>query len=259
VSQILKTVLVDHCCLTHGRTTQAVTVEETVNWGHIRTSIRVAKIRGLSRQPQETWLREEIRNLATVCEATRRGALTVYTSMELTAERMRSRMNGQGLEGDLWYGIRFEHVASPLDRSTWMGDLTLQLMTSDDHRAAFYDRLLLIARKGVAKEVIDYLGTSEFMARQLENLDRLGEFVRICKAVGKPRYGDAFHLWTALCSSLDFFLTTDDKFLRLLREDPSITDLAYRAVTPSELVGILDFTPAELPVGENELVPFSMG
>jgi hypothetical protein len=58
---------------------------------------------------------------------------------------------------------------------------------------------------------------------------------------------------------LDFFLTTDDKFLRLLREDPSITDLAYRAVTPSELVGILDFTPAELPVGENELVPFSMG
>jgi hypothetical protein len=253
-----KTILVDHCCLTHGRTTHTVAVEQPLNWGHIQTSIRVVKIRGRSRNPEEAWLRGEIRSLATVCDATRKGELMAYTSMELTAERMRSRMHGQGLHGDLWSGIHFGHVDSPLDRSTWMGGLAMQEMTSDEHKAAFYDRLLLMASSGVPKEFIDCLGRSEFVTRQLKNLDHLGDFVKLCNAVGKSRYSDAFHLWTALCSNLDFFLTTDRDFLEELRKDPIITDLAYRAVTPSELIACLDLTPAELPVSENELVPFGM-
>lgn len=253
-----KTILVDHCCLNHGRTTQMVNVEHQLNWGNIQTTVKVAMIRGKHRQPQETWLREEIRSLASVCAAARKGVLTAYTSMELSAERMRARMHGQGIQGDLWDSIRLEHVDSPLDRSTWMGGLTLDKMTSKDHKAAFYDRLLEMARDGVPKEFIDYLGTSEFVLRQLGNLSRLDEFVKICKAVGRSRYGDAFHLWTAICSNLDFFLTTDKVFLGHLRRDAEITNLTKRAVTPSELVAILQLSPAELPVGESAVVPFLM-
>ena len=253
-----KSILVDHCCLNHGRTTQMVNVEQRLDWGHTQSTVKVAMIRGRRRQPQETWLREEIRSLASVCDAIRKGVLVAYTSMELSAERMRSTMRGQGIQGDLWDSIRLEHVDSPLDRSTWMGGLTLEKMTGKDHKAAFYDRLLAMGRDGVPREFIDHLGTSEFVVRQLKNLGRLGDFVKICKAVGRPRYGDAFHLWTALCCNLDFFLTTDKMFLEQLRRDAEITDLAKRAITPSELVAILGLPPTELPVKENEVVPFLM-
>jgi hypothetical protein len=199
-----------------------VTVEHPLKWGHIQTKVRVAKIRGRHREPQATWLREEIRSLASVCGAIRKGALTAYTSIELSTERMRSSMNGQGLHGDLWVGIHLGHVESPLDRSTWMGGLTVQMMTSDDNKAA------------------------------------LAEFAKICKAVGRSRYGDAFHYWTAICNNKDYFLTTDRVFLQELRKHSEIADLVYRAVTPSELVGILNLLPVELPVREGEVVPFEM-
>src|SRR5207244_6416574 len=72
---------------------------------------------------------------STVAAAARNGLITVHTSLELVAERLRARSTGRGIRGDLWIAVRFEHAPAPLDRSTWMGSLSLQQMASKDRKS----------------------------------------------------------------------------------------------------------------------------
>ena len=106
---------------------------------------------------------------------------------------------------------------------------------------------------GVPQAFLDILGLDNF---QLGNLKRLGEFKTLCDAVGPKRWCDAFHLWTALCNGLDYFLTTDEKFLRVLRNTCTNVDLLLPAVCPSELVDALHLPPVPLPIQEGEVIPF---
>jgi len=249
-------VLVDHCAIMNGKTTRLVAVTETVNWGPTTAPIRVTRIQGKRLGRGEDWLRNERRSLAALGAAAREGLITAHTSMELGAERLKAPMGGRGIRGDLWSGVRFEHSPVPLDRSTWMGSLSLEQMASKAHREEFYDRLLQFARDGVPQRFLDCLPSTEFIELQKRNLGRLSEFATLCEVVGEQRRGDAFHYWTALCSDLDYFLTTDNRFLRVLRTHPD-KNLIYRAVTPSELVEVIDLPPAALPIEENEVAPFA--
>ena len=88
-----------------------------------------------------------------------------------------------------------------------MGALPLDQAFSGDHQQRFCERILSFARDGVPQGLLDMLKLDEL---QRGNLDRLGEYLTLCEAVGPRRYRDAFHLWTALCNGFDYFLTTDD-------------------------------------------------
>jgi len=176
--------------------------------------------------------------------------------MELGAERLKARMGGSGIRGDLWSGVRFEDAPVPLDRSIWMGSLSLEQMASKAHREEFYDRLLRFAHDGVPQQFLDCLPSTEFIELQKRNLRRLSEFATLCEVVGEQRRGDAFHYWTAICNDLDYFLTTDNRFLCALRTHPD-KNLIYRAVTPSELAEVIGLPPTALPIEENELAPFA--
>jgi len=249
-------VLVDHCAIENGRTTRLVGVTETVTWGTKRVQVKVARIQGKRLQKNEEWLRNERRSLATVAAAARNGLITVHTSLELVAERLRARSTGRGIRGDLWIAVRFEHAPAPLDRSTWMGSLSLQQMASKEHREEFYSQMLALAHHGVPQQLLDALPTTEFVERQKANLSRLREYASLCDVVGSKRRGDAFHYWTAICNNLDYFLTTDKRFVEGLRKH-SNKDLIGRAVTPSELVRVLHLPPTTLPIAEGEITPFA--
>jgi hypothetical protein len=249
-------VLVDHCALMNGSTSRVVAVTETVNWGPIAAPIKVMRIQGKRLQKGADWLRNERRSLAAVGAAARTGLIAAYTSMELTAERLKARMGGRGIRGDLWSDVPFEHVPVPLDRSTLMGSLSLGQMSSRDHQQEFYAQLLEFARDGVPQWLWESLPSTEFIELQKRNVGRLGEYATLCDVVGKPRWGDAFHYWTALCSDLDYFLTTDKNFLGALRKHAD-QELIYRAVTPSELVEVLELPAVALPIQEDEIAPFA--
>lgn len=249
-------VLVDHCALMNGSTSRLVAVTQTVNWGPVTVPIKVTRIQSKRLQKGEDWLRNERRSLAAVGAAARAGLIAAYTSMELTAERLKARMGGRGIRGDLWNDVSLEHVPAPLDRSTLMGSLSLEQMSSKDHRQEFYGLLLKFARDGVPEWLWERSPSNEFIELQKRNVGRLAEYATLCDVVGEARWGDAFHYWTALCNDLDYFLTTDKNFLAALREHPD-KDLIFRAVTPSELVEVLGLPAAALPIEEGEIAPFA--
>jgi hypothetical protein len=142
-------VLVDHCALMNGSTSRSVALTQTLNWDQTAVPIKVTRIQGKRLQKGEDWLRNERQALTAVGVAARAGLIAAYTSMELTAERLKARMGGRGIRGDLWNGVRLAHVPVPLDRSTLMGSLSLDQMSSKDHRQEFYGLLLRFARDGV--------------------------------------------------------------------------------------------------------------
>jgi hypothetical protein len=251
-------VLVDHCVFVHGQTARHVQVSESFEWptGQKHT-MKVLRLQGRRRSSGEHHLRIEISNIAALGEAARRGTILVLTSEEIQAERLRARMGSRGVLGDLWADVRFGHVPSPLARSTWMGGLTLEQMASKDHREEFYRRLVHWARHGVPADFLNWLPESEYVKSQRTNIARLPEYLAICEAAGETRLGDAFHFWTALCNDVDYFLTTDAKFLGALRAQHLNPAILYRAVSPMELVQALDLPAVELPIAEGEIKPYA--
>jgi hypothetical protein len=251
-------VLVDHCVSVHGQTACHVRVEENFEWpnGQMRT-MNVVRLQGRRRSSGEHQLRTEILNIAAIGEAARQGAIHVLTSEEIQAEKLSARMGNRGVLGDLWADVRFGHIPSPLARSTWMGALNLEQMASKDHRETFYRCLVTWARNGIRPDLLEWLPKSEYIDAQRPNIARLGEYLAICDAVGETRFGDAFHFWTALCNDVEYFLTTDAKFLRALRVQHPDPEILCRAVSPMELVQALELPAVELPILEGEIKPYS--
>jgi hypothetical protein len=171
--------------------------------------------------------------------------------MELDAERWRGRLKPFGSRVDLWDGVHPGRVPPPLDRSRWMGSLTLGELASRDHQNAFVARLLSLAASPAGDDVLDALQIPEHERR---NLLRLPELVALCNAVGEPRHIDAFHFWTALCNDLEYFLTSDKRFLQSLREKGQPADMICRAVSAAELVDALSLARSPLPIGAGEVI-----
>lgn len=243
--------LVDHCTVIHGDTVRVVSMAEPIMWGPKRVVLPVAQLQGRSRDPCADWLRREIDALPAVTAAARAGRIEPFTSLELEAEAMLSRRPCMGTVGDLWAGVSFGDAPAPLDRSRWMGALTLSAFCSRARQREFYELLLHFAQRGVPRELMDVLNPTPF---EMESIARLGEFARICEAVGETRRGDAFHFWTAVRNGLDYFLTTDQRFLAAIRQ--SSVEWAWQAVSPSEVAECLELPPRRLPVSEGEVVPY---
>lgn len=134
-----------------------------------------------------------------------------------------------------------------------MGSLTFKDIASRENQNEFFRCLLDVGAGSVSPGFVEAIPRTEF---ERWNLARLHEFVELCRAVGPTRLGDAFHLWTALCNGLDYFLTTDRKFLDALRRNATDPELLVRAVSATELCAALDLPDAPLPIAENEVVPF---
>lgn len=249
-------VLVDHCAIEHGLLIgRAVGEPSTANWaGHVVT-LEVVRLQGRKLDPGAHWLRAQISHLAAITAAMQSGCLDAFTYSELLAERLKGRDGWNGVRGDLWKDVSFKHVDPPLERSTWMGALTLDQFSSRVHQTEFCERLLAFEKHGVPQVLLDVLQIDDF---QKGNIKRLREFATLCAAVGRTRWCDAFHLWTAICNEMDFFLTTDETFLRVLRDNCTDLNLLAPAVCPSELVDALGLRAALLPIQEGEIIPFPM-
>lgn len=245
-------VLVDTCARQHGvLLTHEIEVPSTAMWGDTAVAWKAPYLQGRQLKPADSWLREQIENLASVTAAMKTGRLEAYTTESLQIEGPDKLTWADGSRGDLWRDVTFEHVNPPLERSTLMGSLNLDQYFSGDHQQEFCKLLLDLERAGRSKAWIDALELDDF---QRANVARLGDYRTLCKAVGEAHWRDAFHLWAAICSDLEYFLTTDRTFLRLVREGCENIEHHLRAVSPSELVDVLDLPRVPLPIREGELI-----
>ena len=248
-------VLVDHCVIVNGQTVRYVKVPQTRRWGPHAVTMDVLRVQGKRRGSNEEWLRRELAAIGAIGSAAVHGELRVFTSFELSAERLKSRMGGRGFTGDLWKDVAFEHATSPIDRSRIMASLTLHDMSSQENREDFCRRLLTLAKDPERARRYSAFQLTPF---EQESLERLDEFAGLCESVGPSRYVDAFHLWTAVRNGIDYFLTTDNKFLTALRNQHGDATLLSRAVLPTELCDALGLSPMPLPITEGAIVPFGL-
>ena len=86
-----------------------------------------------------------------------------------------------------------------------------------------------------------------------ENIKNLQVFQNLCKAVHRKRARDAFHLWAAECSNLDYFLTSDTTFLNVYRtavKDKKV-NFKCRPVSPDELANELNISTDDIQIPEH--------
>src|SRR5688572_29703973 len=138
----LPRVLVDSSVRKHGALVgRYVEERRTIMWGDLEIPSKVTRPQGRVLDRNAHWLRGQIPFISSVTSAVRVGRLAAFTSMELIHEGSRLA-RGSGLRGDLWAGLEFSHVDPPLERSTWMGSLTMEQVFSGQHQQEFCEQLL---------------------------------------------------------------------------------------------------------------------
>lgn len=198
--------------------------------GRIQT-FQVARV--LPRELPRDWRGKEIDLLPEICLLESSGRLTLFKSTELLGEEMAGWRVGQGLPGDLASKIRFRYAPSPIERSRLMS-LPLKVYNSKECRTGFFKLLLEVNRRGQ----LDNIRQWPLTAFELASVEGFGRFAEICSCLHESQYTDAWHLWTAERSGIDFFLTLDRKFINAMTRTSRIP-LISRPVYPSELVDIV--------------------
>lgn len=197
--------------------------------GRVNTS-QVARI--LPREMPRDWRSKEIDRLPEICMLESSGRLALFKSTESLGEEMGGWQVGQGLPGDLVSKIRFRYAPSPIERSRLMS-LPFKVYNSKECRTGFFKLLLKANTRGQ----LDNIRQWPLTAFELESVEGLGRFAEICSCLDESQYTDAWHLWTAERSGIDFFLTLDRRFINVMTRTSRIP-LISRPVYPSELVDI---------------------
>jgi hypothetical protein len=68
----------------------------------------------------------------------------------------------------------------------------------------------------------------------------------ICDGLSPRHYPDAMHFWTAVTNNVDFFLTVDRKFMRILAANRQVKTRT-KAISPSDLLKHLGVTTLDAP------------
>jgi len=184
------------------------------------------------RDTPEDWRAKEIGLLPVICMMESSGQLALFKSTESLGEEMCGWQFGQGLPGDLASKIKFRYAPSPIERSRLMS-LPMNIYNSKECRIRFFKWLLEANRRG---DLIN-LQQLPLTAFELQSIQEFGRFAELCSCLNESQYTDAWHLWTAERSGIDFFLTLDKRFVNVMTKTSRVP-LISRPVFPSELVDI---------------------
>lgn len=130
--------------------------------------------------------------------------------------------------------VRFNDVPPPIDRSKFVQTAN---WTDGKEADKFLDFLLEADSSRLEKMMKVQTCFSDF---ECQNAAQLKLFKDMCsnKAIGEKRKRDVFHLWAAECNHLDYFLTTDLKFLRSCNNAISHKKFVIncKVISPADLV-----------------------
>jgi len=231
------TILFDNCINSLSDSLQGTIKSQEVVWGD---NVQEVKIVGYERRPlpdaEQLWKRQQIVCLPTVGRIAKEGKIELYTYNELQHEAWkRPGSFPPNLLGNLFAGISFKRVDAAVERS-FFSQMELSEYILKKQVIEFCNWLL-------NSKVEDLAGRQwaqeRYPAFLLNNLRGVQRFRDLCNGLAEKQYPDAFHLWTAEVNEIEFFLTTDQKFIRVMTETKRL-HLPCRPLSPSDLLDILE-------------------
>lgn len=238
------TVLIDNCVEGLTRTMEPAAKEVTVQWGDMELTSEIAGYkRKLPRNPEHKWVQKQIECLPTIARLGQEGRLEFLTYNEIHFEGSQRPGGYPGnLMGDLFSGVNMSKIPPAIERSRIQG-MDIREYVQRDVMINFCKFLLGVDERQMLGIPEICKRFPDFERASLENLER---FRRLCDGLSIKQYPDAFHLWTGEVNGIDYFLTTDGKFIRAMTESKRI-ELPCTHISPEELLN---------DMGVDELDPF---
>ena len=221
---------------------QGVFKEHKIVWGG---TIQNAKVIGYERKPtpsaDQEWKRKQIECLPTVRRLAIDEKIELYTYNELTNEAWKRPVSfPANVLGDLFVDITFKHVDAAVERSFFF-QMDISEYIKKDQVIKFCIWLL----DSKVEDLADRLeGQKRYPAFLLNNLRKVQRFRDLCNGLAEKQYPDAFHLWTSEVNGIEYFLTTDRKFIRVMTETKHI-NLPCRPLSPTDLLSMLKINDLE--------------
>jgi hypothetical protein len=174
----------------------------------------------------ERWKRAQSEGMPRIAELARQGRVRLFTYDEIENENLRGAMFPSGVVAHCLAGVEIGYVPAAIERSIFP-DMPLE---------SFCRGLRSLDHRELAKRTKFLSKFSDFERR---NLKSLGRFVELCAGLEETHHPDALHLWTAEVNNLDFFLTSDKKFINVMTMTSQVA-LTTRPICPSDLLSMLE-------------------
>lgn len=198
------TIFLDAMILRYAIADEPATTKQTVRWGDRNFNLNVAST--TPRPRREDWIQDEIDCLPQVAEFVRCGQLELCINNELRWEVANLKFGGLVYsELSVFHGIQARTLPDPFP----------------------YSRIVASAYH--TNEELDKLREAIFAT------DYDQRFCDIKQAAGGNKNADAFHILSAECASVDYFVTADKKLINSLRNQRKV-QLSVKVVYPTELL-----------------------
>lgn len=180
------------------------------------------------------WRAGEIELLSGLVDYVKQSKLVLFRSLELMQEQLQAVQIGRGLPKDLLRDVDFLQAKAPIERGRFVS-LPADKYIRTDARVRFCATLLNAFKNGGLEQIATAVPLSEFEWVSVHSFHRYAE---LCSAIHEKHYPDAWHLWTAERNGLNYFLTMDTSFVKVMTQTAKV-DLPVKLVLPSELLGRL--------------------
>lgn len=240
----IKSALIDNCVFDNGVLMEIAVTEKKIPWGNQEVSVPLT---GMKRRParskDEEWLQSQINSLPTLARIAMEGGIELCSYNEIGFESWNRK---GGLFGNsainVFQNVTFRKIPPAVERSKFRQTIDLKKYLSRDEIISFCKFLLTPD----IKDIVDHPEIRGMLTDfEVENLRGISRFETLCDGLAESQYPDAFHLWTAETNKVDFFLTTDGKFIRVMTETKRI-NLPCKPICPTDLLeelGVTDLDP----------------
>lgn len=188
---------------------------------------------------------DDVRAVAGLAAAAREGRIRVGVSADVLDEQRDGRRWTRGWRSDVWRDVSIARLPAAFDWSHIVPWSSAQTRSMRESREAALDRLLEWAQLGVPAVIAGALAPGARSA-----LADLPTFARILGACGVENRADALHLWSALNSHADCFVTCDRRFANALAH-AGLTE-ARLVATPTEACRRFNVDPRDPPLADGE-------
>lgn len=208
--------------------------QNIISYGDIMRSGKIDNVLGFVRNPPPgidgSWLRKEFDCLPTISKLLQDREIKGYRYIELELEDWQRSGSGNSANlGNLFPRELFGDIGPAIERSYFF-----QSSISDYVKTSKMVEFCLWLKRLKANELnLDVLIKKGFPAEMLRNLHHVSRFHELCHVLQKEeQLVDAFHLWSAEVNGIEYFLTTDKKFVNAIQR--AVRDC--KPILPSELL-----------------------
>ena len=165
------------------------------------------------------WKRNEFNCLPTISKLVKDKKLSLYRYIELEIEKWKSSGSfPANTLGRLFKISEMETVASAIDRSYFFQSSLGDHVKKDN----VIDFCKWLNIPNLEKSILNSNLIEILPQNMLENIKNLQRYRELCNGISESQYIDAFHLWSAEVNGIDFFLTTDKKFVNVMKKTKRI-------------------------------------